>query len=68
MPALRLKFDVQVGALEEAVKYGRMELAKFFELPGFDDLVKVSKHYLVSLLGCFYQLIYCPSLSLSPLF
>ncbi|PON85046.1 SPRY domain containing protein [Trema orientale] len=31
---------VRVGALEEAVKYGRMELAKFFELPGFEDLVK----------------------------
>ncbi|KDP42396.1 hypothetical protein JCGZ_02453 [Jatropha curcas] len=31
---------VRVGALEEAVKYGRIELAKFFELPGFDDLVQ----------------------------
>ncbi|EOY17270.1 PREDICTED: uncharacterized protein LOC18592989 isoform X1 [Theobroma cacao] len=29
-----------VGALEEAVKYGRMELAKFFGLDGFDDLVQ----------------------------
>ncbi|WCJ44245.1 SPla/RYanodine receptor (SPRY) domain-containing protein [Euphorbia peplus] len=31
---------VRVGALEEAVKYGRIELAKFFELPGFADLVE----------------------------
>ncbi|XVE60750.1 hypothetical protein DITRI_Ditri05aG0152500 [Diplodiscus trichospermus] len=31
---------VRVGALEEAVKYGRIELAKFFGLPGFDDLVQ----------------------------
>lgn len=31
---------VRVGALEEAVKYGRLELAKFFELPGYEDLVK----------------------------
>ncbi|XP_052874795.1 ran-binding protein M homolog isoform X2 [Gossypium arboreum] len=31
---------VQVGALEEAVKYGRIELAKFFRLAGFDDLVQ----------------------------
>ncbi|XP_021288859.1 ran-binding protein 10 [Herrania umbratica] len=31
---------VRVGALEEAVKYGRMELAKFFGLDGFDDLVQ----------------------------
>ncbi|KAF2290941.1 hypothetical protein GH714_016990 [Hevea brasiliensis] len=29
-----------VGSLEEAVKYGRIELAKFFELPGFDDQVQ----------------------------
>ncbi|KAJ6693646.1 hypothetical protein OIU85_004426 [Salix viminalis] len=28
------------GALEEAVHYGRIELAKFFKLPGFDDLVR----------------------------
>ncbi|XP_002521831.2 ran-binding protein M homolog [Ricinus communis] len=31
---------VRVGALEEAVKYGRSELAKFFELSGFDDMVQ----------------------------
>ncbi|XP_048331530.1 ran-binding protein M homolog isoform X1 [Ziziphus jujuba] len=31
---------VRAGALEEAVKYGRMQLAKFFELPEFEDLVK----------------------------
>ncbi|MFQ6631745.1 hypothetical protein Gotur_009656 [Gossypium turneri] len=31
---------VRVGALEEAVKYGRIELAKFFRLAGFDDLVQ----------------------------
>ncbi|KAB2620512.1 ran-binding protein 10-like [Pyrus ussuriensis x Pyrus communis] len=31
---------VRVGALEEAVKYGRMELAKFFGLPMFEDLVQ----------------------------
>ncbi|XVF30064.1 hypothetical protein REPUB_Repub16aG0024700 [Reevesia pubescens] len=31
---------VRVGALEEAVKYGRIELAKFFGLAGFDDLVQ----------------------------
>ncbi|KAF9670613.1 hypothetical protein SADUNF_Sadunf13G0087100 [Salix dunnii] len=31
---------VQAGALEEAVHYGRIELAKFFKLPGFDDLVR----------------------------
>ncbi|XWS23388.1 hypothetical protein CRYUN_Cryun28dG0009500 [Craigia yunnanensis] len=31
---------VRVGALEEAVKYGRIELAKFFGLSGFDDLVQ----------------------------
>ncbi|OMO78264.1 SPla/RYanodine receptor SPRY [Corchorus olitorius] len=30
----------QVGALEEAVKYGRKELAKFFELAEFTDLVQ----------------------------
>ncbi|KAG5233197.1 ran-binding protein [Salix suchowensis] len=29
---------VRAGALEEAVHYGRIELAKFFKLPGFDDL------------------------------
>ncbi|PPR94936.1 hypothetical protein GOBAR_AA25732 [Gossypium barbadense] len=33
---------VRVGALEEAVKYGRIELAKFFRLAGFDDLVQES--------------------------
>ncbi|KAG4129964.1 hypothetical protein ERO13_D09G112300v2 [Gossypium hirsutum] len=31
---------VRVGALEEAVKYGRIELANFFRLAGFDDLVQ----------------------------
>ncbi|CAL1363622.1 unnamed protein product [Linum trigynum] len=31
---------VRVGELEEAVNYGRMELAKFFELPGYNDLVQ----------------------------
>ncbi|KAF3445446.1 hypothetical protein FNV43_RR10622 [Rhamnella rubrinervis] len=31
---------VRVGALEDAVKYGRMQLAKFFALPGFEDIVK----------------------------
>ncbi|KAJ4702617.1 SPla/RYanodine receptor (SPRY) domain-containing protein [Melia azedarach] len=31
---------VRVGALEEAVKYGRMELAKFFGLAGFEYLVQ----------------------------
>ncbi|OMP07790.1 SPla/RYanodine receptor SPRY, partial [Corchorus capsularis] len=31
---------VRVGALEEAVKYGRKELAKFFELAEFTDLVQ----------------------------
>ncbi|CAN6584389.1 unnamed protein product [Malus baccata var. baccata] len=31
---------VRVGALEEAVKYGRMELARFFDLPLFEDLVQ----------------------------
>ncbi|KAG6643661.1 ran-binding protein M homolog isoform X1 [Carya illinoinensis] len=31
---------VRVGALEEAVKYGRIKLAKFFGLAGFDDLVQ----------------------------
>lgn len=31
---------VRVGALEEAVKYGRMELACFFGLPVFEDLVQ----------------------------
>ncbi|XVF63315.1 hypothetical protein PTKIN_Ptkin09bG0078000 [Pterospermum kingtungense] len=31
---------VRVGALEEAVKYGRIELSKFFGLAGFDDLVQ----------------------------
>uniref|UniRef100_A0A6N2MAI2 B30.2/SPRY domain-containing protein n=1 Tax=Salix viminalis TaxID=40686 RepID=A0A6N2MAI2_SALVM len=31
---------VRAGALEEAVHYGRIELAKFFKLPGFDDLVR----------------------------
>ncbi|TQD74087.1 hypothetical protein C1H46_040371 [Malus baccata] len=38
---------VRVGALEEAVKYGRMELAKFFGLPVFEDLVQ----HFVSLLA-----------------
>ncbi|XWS24783.1 hypothetical protein CRYUN_Cryun27aG0014100 [Craigia yunnanensis] len=31
---------VRVGALEDAVKYGRIELAKFFGMAGFDDLVQ----------------------------
>ncbi|KAH8490148.1 hypothetical protein H0E87_022607 [Populus deltoides] len=31
---------VRAGALEEAVHHGRIELAKFFKLPGFDDLVQ----------------------------
>lgn len=31
---------VRVGALEEAVKYGRIELAKFFGLSRFEDLVQ----------------------------
>jgi len=30
-----------VGALEEAVKYGRIELSSFFGLPLFEDLVQV---------------------------
>ncbi|XP_022949103.1 ran-binding protein M homolog [Cucurbita moschata] len=33
---------VRVGALEEAVKYGRNQLAKFYGLPGFQDLVQDS--------------------------
>ncbi|KAK7851044.1 ran-binding protein m like protein [Quercus suber] len=31
---------VRVGALEEAVKYGRIQLAKFFGLAGFEDFVQ----------------------------
>lgn len=31
---------VRVGELEEAVSYGRTKLAKFFELPGFEELVQ----------------------------
>ncbi|KAH8480305.1 hypothetical protein Peur_062825 [Populus x canadensis] len=31
---------VRVGALGDAVTYGRIELAKFFKLPLFDDLVR----------------------------
>ncbi|KAK4284959.1 hypothetical protein QN277_001719 [Acacia crassicarpa] len=31
---------VRVGALEEAVKYGRIELATFFRLPSFEALVQ----------------------------
>ncbi|XP_061362836.1 ran-binding protein M homolog isoform X2 [Gastrolobium bilobum] len=31
---------VRVGALEEAVKYGRIELSSFFGLPVFEDLVQ----------------------------
>nr|XP_034924590.1 ran-binding protein M homolog isoform X2 [Populus alba] len=31
---------VRVGALGDAVTYGRIELAKFFKLPPFDDLVR----------------------------
>ena len=34
---------MQVGALGDAVTYGRIELAKFFKLPPFDDLVRVLK-------------------------
>jgi hypothetical protein len=30
-----------LGALEEAVKYGRIELSSFFGLPLFEDLVQV---------------------------
>ncbi|KAH9692271.1 Ran-binding protein M-like [Citrus sinensis] len=33
-------FFLVVGALEEAVKYGRMELAKYFGLAGFEELVQ----------------------------
>ncbi|KAJ0082321.1 hypothetical protein Patl1_10749 [Pistacia atlantica] len=32
--------SVRVGAVEEAVKYGRTELANFFGLAGFGDLVQ----------------------------
>ena len=38
---------MQAGALEEAVHYGRIELAKFFKLPGFDDLVRVLNRFSV---------------------
>ncbi|KAK7280603.1 hypothetical protein RJT34_25668 [Clitoria ternatea] len=31
---------VRVGALEEAVKYGRIQLSSFFGLPVFEDLVQ----------------------------
>ncbi|QHO56077.1 ran-binding protein M homolog [Arachis stenosperma] len=31
---------VRIGALEEAVKYGRIELSSFFGLPVFEDLVQ----------------------------
>ncbi|KAK7404206.1 hypothetical protein VNO78_04891 [Psophocarpus tetragonolobus] len=31
---------VRVGALEEAVKYGRIELSSFYDLPVFKDLVQ----------------------------
>ncbi|KAF9661594.1 hypothetical protein SADUNF_Sadunf19G0085000 [Salix dunnii] len=31
---------VRVGALGDAVTYGKIELAKFFKLPPFDDLVR----------------------------
>ncbi|XP_059459672.1 ran-binding protein M homolog isoform X2 [Corylus avellana] len=34
------KFIELVGALEEAVKYGRIELAKFFGMAGFEDFVQ----------------------------
>ena len=27
------------------MKYGRMQLAKFFALPGFEDIVKVKHNY-----------------------
>ncbi|XWS15390.1 hypothetical protein CRYUN_Cryun35bG0092800 [Craigia yunnanensis] len=48
---------VQVGALEEAIKYGRIELSKFYGLFAFDDLVKdcvallAYKHPQVSFVG-----------------
>lgn len=42
---------MQVGELEEAVSYGRTKLAKFFELPGFEELVQVlSKILLFSMI------------------
>ncbi|XP_050375694.1 ran-binding protein M homolog [Argentina anserina] len=31
---------VRVGSLEEAIKYGRIELAKFFDLPVFEEIVQ----------------------------
>lgn len=31
---------VRVGALEEAIKYGRVELSRFFEMADFEDLVQ----------------------------
>ncbi|KAF3956975.1 hypothetical protein CMV_017963 [Castanea mollissima] len=34
------KFIELVGSLEEAVKYGRIQLAKFFGLAGFEDFVQ----------------------------
>lgn len=34
--------SMQVGALEEAVKYGRVELAKFFGVKEFEHLVQVT--------------------------
>ncbi|GLT24981.1 hypothetical protein SLA2020_001400 [Shorea laevis] len=31
---------IRVGSLEEIVKYGRIELEKYFKLPGFHDLIQ----------------------------
>ena len=36
---------MQAGALEEAVKYGRNQLGKFYGLPGFQDLVQVLRFF-----------------------
>lgn len=45
--------SLQVGELEEAVKYGRNRLAKFFGLPGFEELVQVLSKIL--LIYSFFQ-------------
>ena len=45
---------IQVGALEEAVRYGRIELAKFFELSEFDMLVQVKRKSPLPELRCYY--------------
>lgn len=34
-------YNQQAGKLEEGVKYGRLELAKFVGLTGFQDIVEV---------------------------